>query len=77
MQPGISSSLFTGLKVTFVKQMVSWTSFLYFDYKYKFMFRDMRGLEESQPLSYSDLAVIAVLTGMSNIFLGIFHSFLL
>jgi len=60
-------SLFQGLKSLFYRQMVSWVSFLYTDYKFKEMAREYKGIDKNSPLDNQTLFITSLLVGVANV----------
>jgi hypothetical protein len=61
-------SLFQGLHSLFYRQMASWVSFLYTDYKFKAMAREYQGLDKNIALDNQSLFIISLLVGVANVF---------
>ena len=65
----LSTSLFRGLESLFYRQIMSWVSFLYSDYKLKQMARQYHGLEDYETLDNTTLLLISLVIGVSNVFI--------
>jgi hypothetical protein len=63
----VFQSLFRGLNSLFYRQMVSWVSFLYTDYKFKEIARQMKGLGKNDPLDNRTLFTTSILVGITNV----------
>lgn len=64
----LTSSLFRGLSSLFIRQMMSWVSFLYFDHTFKHMAREYKGLREKDPLDNKTIFGVSILVGLINVF---------
>jgi len=62
-------SLFRGLDSLFCRQIISWVSFLYADYKFKQLARKYQHVPDIEALSNSTLIVVSTLVGISNVFI--------
>jgi hypothetical protein len=60
-------SLFRGLNSLFYRQMTSWVSFLYTDYKFKEIAREMKGLGKNDPLDNRTLFTTSLFVGITNV----------
>lgn len=63
----VAKSLFRGLEPLFYRQMISWVSFLYTDFKFKELARAFLGLTPKDQLENSHLLFISALVGVTNI----------
>jgi hypothetical protein len=63
----LSKSMFAGLTPFFYRNLVSWTSFLYFDYLFKKMFRSKLNISNQVGLDSFSLLQISLLVGVANI----------
>jgi Mitochondrial carrier protein. len=63
----MAKSLFRGLEPLFYRQMLSWVSFLYTDFKFKELARKWSGLGPKDSLDNSTLLAVSVAVGVSNI----------
>jgi hypothetical protein len=66
-QSNVFGSLFRGLNSLFYRQMTSWVSFLYTDYKFKEIAREMKGLGKNDPLDNQTLLTTSLFVGISNV----------
>lgn len=64
-------SLFNGLKAQLFRQIISWTTFLYFENKFKRIARSVLHTPPEQTLSLSTIFVTSSCTGVVNIMIGI------
>jgi len=62
------NSLFRGLSSLFYRQMISWVSFLYTDYKFKDLARAYLRIEKNIPLDGKTLFLTSVTIGITNVF---------
>lgn len=60
-------SLFRGLNSLFYRQMVSWVSFLYTDYKFKEYARAYKGIDKNTPLDNQTLFITSIFVGITNV----------
>lgn len=63
----LKKELFKGWEAFLVKQIVTWTSFLYFDFKYKELVRDLSGKNQKTRLNFKEIAVVAGLVSVSTL----------
>jgi len=61
------NSLFRGLNSLFYRQMISWVSFLYTDYKFKEIARAYKGIDKNTQLDNQTLLITSTLVGISNV----------
>jgi hypothetical protein len=66
-QKETAKSLFRGLESLFYRQMFSWVSFLYADFKFKRMAREWNGLSPTDSLDSTSLFTVSLLVGFSNV----------
>jgi len=67
-QKDLVKSLFRGLHSLFYRQMISWVSFLYTDFKFKEIARNMKGIGKDDPLDNNTLFLTSILVGIANVF---------
>lgn len=63
----LGKSLFRGLNSMFYRQMISWVSFLYSDYKFKEIARKWKGIGPNDALDNHTLFTTSVLVGIANV----------
>jgi len=64
----VLKSLFRGLNSLFYRQMISWVSFLYTDFKFKEIARKYKGIDNNTPLDNQTLLITSTLVGIANVF---------
>jgi len=63
------NSLFRGLSSLFLRQMTSWVSFLYSDYKFKDLARSYLQVDKNTPLDSRTLFLTSITIGITNVFI--------
>ncbi|CAD8053714.1 unnamed protein product [Paramecium sonneborni] len=60
---GFTRDLFTGMEVMVLKQVVSWTNYLYWDHRVRYYFKE----RPSQKLTVQEIVLCSILTAIPNI----------
>ena len=63
-------SLFNGLKAQLFRQIISWTTFLYFENKFKRIARSLLNTPHEQQLALWTIFITSSCTGVVNIIIG-------